>query len=52
MTIASTVAVVLRLVARNISAAKYGMDDLFIVIALVRNAPVFLASTNAREAQR
>lgn len=34
MTIASTVAVVLRLLARNMSAAKYGMDDLFIVIAL------------------
>lgn len=41
MTIASTVAVVLRLVARNMSAVKYGTDDLFIMIALVRNAPVF-----------
>lgn len=36
MSIASTLAVILRFVARNMSSAKYGLDDLFIVIALVR----------------
>jgi hypothetical protein len=35
MTIASTLAMVLRFIARYISAAKYGYDDLFIIIALV-----------------
>ena len=35
MTFASTLPVVLRLVARYLSTAKYGYDDLFIVIALV-----------------
>lgn len=38
MSIASTLAVILRIVARNMSSAKYGLDDLFIVIALVRYA--------------
>lgn len=38
MTFASTLAVVLRLVARYLSTAKYGYDDLFIVIALVSHA--------------
>lgn len=38
MMFASTLAVVLRLIARYLSTAKYGYDDLFIVIALVSNA--------------
>lgn len=37
MMFASTLAVVLRLIARYLSTAKYGYDDLFIVIALVSN---------------
>jgi hypothetical protein len=35
MMFASTLAVVLRLIARYLSSAKYGYDDLFIIIALV-----------------
>lgn len=35
MMFASTLAVLLRLIARYLSTAKYGYDDLFIVIALV-----------------
>lgn len=35
MMVASTFAVALRVAARRISAAKYGLDDLFILIALV-----------------
>lgn len=35
MTAASTVAVAMRIFARRMSAAKYGLDDLFILIALV-----------------
>lgn len=38
MMVASTVSVILRFVARRVSAAKYGPDDLCIVIALVRKA--------------
>ncbi|MCJ1463898.1 hypothetical protein MMC07_002507 [Pseudocyphellaria aurata] len=44
LTIASTVAVILRLVARSISTAKYGMDDLLIVIGLL-----FTYGLNANE---
>lgn len=35
MMVASTFAVALRISARKMSAAKYGLDDLFILIALV-----------------
>lgn len=35
MMVASTSAVALRISARKLSAAKYGLDDLFILIALV-----------------
>ncbi|KAL8675893.1 MAG: hypothetical protein Q9186_007527 [Xanthomendoza sp. 1 TL-2023] len=35
MTVVSTVAVILRLLARRVSAAKYGVDDFLIVVALV-----------------
>lgn len=35
MMVASTSAVALRISARKMSAAKYGLDDLFILIALV-----------------
>jgi hypothetical protein len=38
MTFASTLAVVLRFIARHLSAARYGYDDLFIIIALVSHA--------------
>lgn len=34
--VASTVSVFLRFLARRVSAAKYGLDDLCIVVALVR----------------
>lgn len=39
MMFASTLAVILRLIARLVSTAKYGYDDIFIVIALVRQSP-------------
>ena len=42
MMFASTLAVLLRLIARYLSTAKYGYDDLFIVIALV--SPFFIAA--------
>ena len=35
MTVVATIAVVLRLLGRRISAAKYGVDDFLIVVALV-----------------
>lgn len=40
MMVASTFAVVLRVAARKVSAAKYGLDDLFILIALVGHSSV------------
>lgn len=39
MTFTSTLAVVLRFIARYLSSAKYGYDDLFIIIALVSLCP-------------
>lgn len=36
----SIIAVVLRLIARKISNAKYGVDDILIVVGLVSNNPV------------
>lgn len=36
MIVASTLSVFLRFLARRVSGAKYGLDDLCIVIALVR----------------
>ncbi|MCJ1425076.1 hypothetical protein MMC29_002964 [Sticta canariensis] len=49
MMIASTFAVALRVAARRISASKYGLDDLFILIALIfahgMNAIEFVALT-------
>lgn len=36
MMVASTVSVILRMVARQMSSAKYGLDDVLIIIALVR----------------
>lgn len=35
----SILAVILRLIARKISSAKYGMDDILIVVGLVSNSP-------------
>ena len=35
MTVVSTIAVILRLLGRRLSAAKYGVDDFLIVVALV-----------------
>lgn len=38
MMVASTLAVALRISARKMSSARYGLDDLFILIALVGHA--------------
>ncbi|KAI4136930.1 MAG: hypothetical protein L6R39_007558 [Caloplaca ligustica] len=35
MTVVSTIAVILRLLGRRISAAPYGVDDFFIIVALI-----------------
>lgn len=35
----SIIAVILRLIARKISSAKYGVDDILIVVGLVSNKP-------------
>lgn len=39
MMVLSGLAVILRLVSRKISAAKFGIDDALIVVALVRSLP-------------
>ena len=49
--VASTVAVAFRIAARKMSSAKYGLDDLFILIALVGH-PLHLHFNVAKQSSR
>lgn len=51
MMVASTVAVAFRIAARKMSSAKYGLDDLFILIALVGH-PLHLHFNVAKQSSR